>query len=275
MADRLDAEESAIRRRIEDEGREGGISGHRQLGAPFRPGNAGAAGPACIAVIEADAVDRDALPGIGGRRRRDALDRKLPGFRPPDPGDLGADAALWRAREIGVMAEPGRHRLGPAVLDPYRQAQRLRRQGETLPRAIGPWPPGGAGIGTMLVFHSQPILAARRDLPWQAPAMAMQGMGMARRDRLADGAAAEGKAAVADAVGIGREREAGEAQFGISGDARLARGDEPVVARPVDLPPIAEQAAAEKRRDGEPRRPATQSDDLAHDAAACCWLAWC
>ena len=78
--------------------------------------------------------------------------------------------------------------------------------------------------------------------------MAVQRMRHAGRRRFDDGAAAKGEAAVADAIGIGHEREAGEAEVGKAGDAGLARGDQPVMAAAIRFPPIAQYAAAEERR---------------------------
>ncbi len=97
--------------------------------------------------------------------------------------------------------------------------------------------------------------------------MAVQRMRHAGRRRFGDRAAAKGEAAVADAIGIGHEREAGEAEVGKAGDAGLAGGDQPVMAAAIRFPPIAQYAAAEERRDRKSRGAAAQGDDVAHAAA--------
>ncbi len=128
---------------------------------------------------------------------------------------------------------------------------------KSLPRLIAPRP----GIGRMLVFDREAVVARLDDGPGQLPSVAVNGPCGAGRDRLAECPALEAEAPVTDAVRIGHQREAREVEILGARNGRNGAWAQPLDAR-CALRPIPHDDAAERRRDGDARGAAAQRNDV-------------
>jgi hypothetical protein len=145
-----------------------------------------------------------------------------------------------------METEAGRHQCLGAVLQLEGELQPCGREHEALPRPVEPRP----GIGLVIVFQYQPVVAALHHLPVATPAMAVQRMpALALRRCFQDLAAAEQEAGIADAAAIGHQRKAAHIAGLAPCDGSWRGRAQPIDATAAALPPESGDSATDPRRD--------------------------
>ncbi len=233
--------------------------GHGEARASLGPRDDRAATPAHEAVVEGHRVHRHPARRVGGGRRRSQRSRQHLVVGQPDGANVRGDRRSRRAREVRVPAEAGRHRGVALVGEGQGHREARGREGEALGGAVGPRP-GGGGVAILETRLGRPH---RDRAPGRLPAVAVNGVALRRPvQRQRDGAAAKREAALADAIGIGHEREGrGPVGKGVAQRLRWRRA-QPLPRRAVALEPVAGDRAPDRRRDREARAARPQGDQL-------------